>query len=134
MGIPGAAVARCLVYHNSGAGRSEGCAVEVKYTVQLGFRQKYWIEARRTEEVECEGSMGDEAVPEMQGEVGVAATEAGNEVILVGLDCKLCGVGVMKVWGNKLEPYAEISQKRFEAAGAFIVEHLVLGVRPRSES
>ena len=34
----------------------------------------------------------------------------------------------MKVWGNDLEPYAGIAQKSFEAAGAFIVEHLVLGV------
>ena len=30
--------------------------------------------------------MEDEAVPDMQGEFGVAATEAGNKVILVGLD------------------------------------------------
>ena len=59
--------------------------VEVKCPVQLGLRQKFWIEAGRTEEVEGEGSMGDEAVLEMQGEVGVAATEAGDEVILVGL-------------------------------------------------
>ena len=71
--------------------------------------------------------MGDEAVPEIQGEVGVVATEAGNEVILVGLDGALCGVGAMKVWGNELEPYAGIAQKLFQAAGAFIVEHLVLG-------
>ena len=56
----------------------------------------------------------------MQGEVGVAATEAGDEVILIGLDGAFCGVGVMKVWGYKLEPYAGIAQKSFEAAGAFI--------------
>ena len=71
--------------------------------------------------------MGDEAVPEMQGEVGVAATEACYEVIPVGLDFAFCGVGAMKVWGNELEPYAGIAQKRFEASGAFIVKHLVLG-------
>ena len=46
--------------------------------------------------------MWDEAVPEMQGGVGVAATEAGDEVILVSLDCAFCGVGAMKVWGNEL--------------------------------
>ena len=44
-------------------------------TIKLGFLQKSWIEAGGTEEVDCEGSMGDEAVPEMQGDVGVAATE-----------------------------------------------------------
>ena len=43
--------------------------------------------------MECQGSMGDEAVPDMQGEVGVAATEAGDEVILVGLDGAFYGVG-----------------------------------------
>ena len=79
----------------------------------MGFRRKSWIEAGGTEEVECEGSMGDEAVPEMQGEVGVAATEAGDEVILVGLDGAFYGVGAMKVWRNKLELYAGISQKLF---------------------
>ena len=71
--------------------------------------------------------MGYEAVPYMQGEVGVADTEAGNEVILLGLDGAFCGVGAMKVWGNKLEPYAGIVQKCFQAAGEFIVEHLILG-------
>ena len=49
------------------------------------------------------------------------------EVILVILDCALCGVGVMKVWGNELELNSGITKKSFEAAGAFIVEHLELG-------
>ena len=101
--------------------------VQFKCTVQLGFRRKSWIEAGWTEEVECEGSMGDEAVPEIQGGVGVVANEAGYEVILVSLYCAFCGVGAMKVWGTKLEPYAGIAQKSFEAAGAFIVGHMVLG-------
>ena len=72
--------------------------------------------------------MRDEAVPEMQVGFGVASTEAGDELVLLGLDCALCGVGAVKVWGHELESYAGIAQKRFEAAGAFIVEHLVLGV------
>ena len=53
--------------------------------------------------------MQGEAVPEMQGVVEVASTEAGNEVILVGLDCAFYGVGVMKVWGHELEIYAGIA-------------------------
>ena len=65
--------------------------------------------------------MVDEEVPEMQGEVGVAATEVGDELILVDLYCVFCRVGAMKVWGNELEPYAGIAQKSFEAARAFIV-------------
>ena len=47
--------------------------------------------------------MWDEAVQEMQGEIGVAAAETGDEAVLVSLDCMFCGVGAMKVWGNKLE-------------------------------
>ena len=101
--------------------------VEVKCTVQLVFRRKSWIGAGGTEENDCKDSMGDEAFPEMEGEVGVAATEVGNEVILVGLDDAFCGVGAMKVWGHELEAYAEIALKSFEAAGAFIVSHLLLG-------
>ena len=41
--------------------------------------------------------MGGEVVSEIQGEVGVASTEAGDEVILVSLDCAFCGIGAMKV-------------------------------------
>ena len=72
--------------------------------------------------------MWDEAVPEMQGEVGVAAAQAGDELILVSLDCTFCSVGEVKVWGNELELDTGFAQKSFEAAGAFIVQHLVLGV------
>ena len=113
MGGPDTAVSGCVMDNDAGAGGCSGCAVVVKGTVQLGFRRNSWIEAGGMEEVECEGSVWDEAVPEMQGEVGVADTEAGNEVILVCLDGSFCGVGVMKVWRNELELYAEIVQKCF---------------------
>ena len=33
----------------------------------------------------------------------------------------------MKVWGNELELDNRLAEKRFEAAGAFIVQNLVLG-------
>ena len=33
----------------------------------------------------------------------------------------------MKVWGNELELDTGFAQKSYEAAGAFIVQHLVLG-------
>ena len=79
------------------------------------------------EKVECEGIMEDEAVLEMQGEVRFAANEAGDKVILVDLDGTFDGVGAMKVRRNELEIDSGIAQKLFQAAGAFIVEHLVLG-------
>ena len=49
----------------------------------------------------------------MQGGVGVAATEAGDDVIFVGLDGAFCGVGAMKVWRNELELYSGIAQELF---------------------
>ena len=52
----------------------------------MGFSRKSWIEAGGTEKVECQSIMRNEAVPDMQGEVRVATTEAVNKVILVGLD------------------------------------------------
>ena len=49
----------------------------------------------------------------MQGDVGVAATEASDEVVLVVLNGAFCGVGEMKVWMNELELYSGIAQKLF---------------------
>ena len=63
----------------------------------------------------------------MQREVWVAATQAGDEVILVCLDCSFCDVGVMKVWGHELKLDTGLAWKLFEAARALIVHHLVLG-------
>ena len=61
----------------------------------MGFRRKLWIEAGGTEKVESQSSMSNEAVPDTQGEVRVATTEAGGEVILVGLDGAFGGICAM---------------------------------------
>ena len=70
-----------------------------------------------TEDVQCQGGMWDEAVPEMQGEFWVAAAQAGDEVILVSLDRTLWGVCAMKVWGNELELDTGIAQKVLRPPG-----------------
>ena len=57
--------------------------------------------------------MQDEAVPDMQGGVGVPTTEAGDEVILVGLDGAFGGVDAMQVRKNQLKIDAGIAQKMF---------------------
>ena len=74
-----------------------------------------------------------EAVPEMQGEVGVAAAQAGDEAILVSLDCTLCDVGVMKVWGNELELDNGIAQKIVRPPGNLLSSIWYWGVSPWSE-
>ena len=68
----------------------------------MGFCRQSWVETGRAEEVECQGGIWDEAVPEMQRGVWIAAAQAGNEVILVSLDCSFCGIGAMQVWGHEL--------------------------------
>ena len=69
----------------------------------MGFRQQSWIETGRAEEVGCQGGMLDEAVPEMQRKFWVETAQAGDELILVSLDCSFCGVGAMKLWGHELK-------------------------------
>ena len=102
-GGAGAAVVGCLVYYESHAWRCNWCAVEIKSTVWLGFCQQYWVDTGRAEKVECQGGMWDEAVPEMQWEVWVAAAQASDEVIRLCLDLLLWGVGAMQVWGHELK-------------------------------
>ena len=65
------------------------------------------------ENVESQSSMRNEAVPEMQEEVRVAANDAGDKVILVGLDGTFVGVCAMEVRKNELETDAGIAQKLF---------------------
>ena len=77
--------------------------------------------------------MWDEAFPEMQGKVGVAAAQASDEVIIVSLDCTFCKVGAMKVWGNKLELDTVIAQKILRPPGHSLFSIWYWGVRPRSE-
>ena len=62
------------------------------------------------EKVERQSSMMNEAVPEMQWEVRFATTEAGDKVILVGLDGAFGGVCTMQVQKNELEIDAGILQ------------------------
>ena len=87
--------------------------VVVKGTVSLGFCRQSWSEAGGTDKVECQSSMSNEAVPEMQEGDRFTTTEAGYEVILAGLDGVFGGVGLMQVRRNELEIDARIAQKLF---------------------
>ena len=79
----------------------------------MGFRRKSWIDVGGIDKVERQSSMRNEAFPDMQGEFRVATAEAGNEVILVGLDGAFGGVCAMQVQRNELEIDAGIAQKLF---------------------
>ena len=77
--------------------------------------------------------MWDEAVPEMQGGVGVAANLAGDEVILVSLYCTFCGIGTMKVWGTSCNLTLELGRNVWRPPGHSLSRIWYWGVRLRSE-
>ena len=70
-----------------------------------------------TEKVDRQSSMRNEIVPEMQGEVRVATTEAGNKVILVGLDGVFGVVCAIQVQRNEWEIDIGIAQKNLGRPG-----------------
>ena len=47
------------------------------------------VDSGGTHEVEVEGSLGDQGIPDMKGRIRVTTAESGNEMILVGLDGSL---------------------------------------------
>ena len=55
--------------------------------------------------------LGEEAAPEMQGEIGVYPTEACKEVALPGVDGLLCLIGTVVVGRAYLEVYAVTPEK-----------------------
>ena len=68
------------------AGWSEWRLVEIVRSVNLCMGGQLRINSGRTEQIECEGGLWEKLVPEIEGEVGVSAAEARDEVIFESLD------------------------------------------------
>ncbi len=68
------------------AGWSKWRLVEIVRAVNLGVGGQLWVYSRRTEQIECESGLWEKLVPEIEGEVGVSAAEARDEVIFERLD------------------------------------------------
>ena len=66
--------------------------------------------------------MGDVAVPKVQGEAGVVATDAGDEVFLEGAYGFLGMVGAMAMRRDQLEIFVGFGHEFLEPDGAFIVK------------
>ena len=60
----------------------------------------------------------------MNRKVWVTAAEAGDQVVLVGLDCSFGGAGAMEVRGGKLEIDALLMHEPLQADRAFIIHNL----------
>ena len=60
----------------------------------------------------------------MKRKACVAAAVAGDQVILVSLDCSFGGVGAMEVRGDKLKVDALLMHELLQACGTFIFQNL----------
>ena len=68
--------------------------------------------------------MWDDSIPEVQRTGGVAAAEAGDQVVFVGGDGAFCRIVAVEVQRNDLEGNTGILHDLFEAGWALVVEHL----------
>jgi hypothetical protein len=71
--------------------------------------------------------LGNQFVPEMQGKVGIDATEPSNKVILPGSDGPFSGVASVNGRGDQLEVDIDVRHELFQDFGALVVEALELG-------
>ena len=76
------------------------------------------------EEVQSQGALWNEAVPEVNRKVGVGAAEPGNEMVFVGADGSFGGVAAMVIRRDKLEVNAFRSHVGFQDVRAFIIKAL----------
>jgi hypothetical protein len=130
MGGPCFAFGRLLLVRNNAAsGWAQGCAVEVKGTVDLGPSGKFGIDLRTTEEVQSDLCLGEEMIPKMNWEVFIHAAEAGNKMIFEGTDGPFCSIAAMDAWWYKLIIDIIVVHEFFEKSRAFVVKTLQAGLQ-----
>ncbi len=78
------------------AGWSEWRLVEIVRTVNLCMGGQLRINSGRTEQIECESGLWEKLVPEIEGEGGVSAAEARDEVVFERLDGAFSPVATME--------------------------------------
>ena len=78
-------------------------SVEVKGSVELHFWREFWVDARRSLQVEYQVILWHKEVPDMEKKFWVLAVEDYNEMILEGPNLPLCIISVMDIGGYELE-------------------------------
>lgn len=96
------------------AGGSDGGAIEIKGTVELGPGRQTRVQAGAAEQVQGEKGLRKEAIPEVKWKVLVGAAEAGDEMVLESTDCAFGGVAAMGVGRHKLKVNAFLCHELFE--------------------
>jgi len=124
---PGFSDSGFFVDLDSGARWGEGRAVVVEGAVELGLGGETGVDAGAAEEVEGDERLGKEAVPQVEGEVGVSGTEAGDEMIFERADGAFGGIAAVEVRGDQLVVDLVFLEELLEGGGSLIVESLELG-------
>jgi len=113
-GIPSAALAGLLVDDNMGSERGKRVLVVVVGAMQLGPSRELGVEPRGAEQIESEDCLRKQQAPMVERKVRVAATEAGNEVVLEGLDGAFGGIPAVDVGRSELVGNIFILKESFE--------------------
>ena len=88
---------------------------------------KAWVCALRAEEVESDDLLGNETIPFLGGEVGVARGDSGAEMIFEDADRTFGGVATVGVRGNELEVNVVLAEGFLHGVGALVVEDVESG-------
>jgi hypothetical protein len=115
------------VNEHSGAWGRNRRAIEVVVAMHLGPGRQLWVEAGATHEVESEDGLWEQAVPQVEREVGVGAAQASNEVVLEGANGAFGRIGAVKTRRDELEVDVLVEEELLESSGALVVEALELG-------
>ena len=105
-----------------GAWWSNGGLVEVVGTTDLGPSGELGVDAGATQKVKGEQSLGEQAVPQMEGKGLVSAAEASDEMVLECPDGSFSRVAAMHAGWGQLEVNGLFMEEVFEYLGAFIIK------------
>ena len=101
--------------------------IEVKVAIKLGPGRELRVEAGATEQIQGEDSLGDEAIPQVEGKELVHTAETSNEVIFERADGAFGGVSTVDAGRRKLEVDVFRMEKLLQGLSAFIVKALEAG-------
>jgi hypothetical protein len=126
---PGAADSRFFANEHAGSRRRQGLGVCLKsksMAMDMGPGGELRIDTRAAREVERLEGLAEEAIAVIEGKPRVSATEAGNEVVLEGVDGAFRGGAVMNMGRCKLEVNVVHSshEEGLKGGGGFIVDTL----------
>ena len=90
----------------------------------MGFVGKVRVDAGRPENIECGCLLVNDAAPQMDGKIGVNASQAGKEMTFPSVDRFFSDVSEMDVGRRKLAVKRDRLHVAFEAVGKFLVQGL----------